>query len=109
MYAMENAPISAGRKKAVSYVDENRKLDARFCVKGFREFVEPNASAPTVQLQRIRLRLAVIAYLKWNFRVMDVSGAFLRSGLLARQAYTKLPRGKEEDNVAWDLTKPYMV
>ena len=91
MYAMENAPISAGRKKAVSYVDENRKLDARFCVKGFREFVEPNASAPTVQLQRIRLRLDVIAYRRWNFRAMGVSGAFPMSGHLKRDAYVKLP------------------
>ena len=55
LYTMGNRPFSAGHKKAGAYVDENRKLDARFCVKGFQEFAGPNASAPTVQLQSIRL------------------------------------------------------
>ena len=78
-YAVGNKPISGGRKKAGSYVGENRKLDAIFCVKGPRKFAAPNASAPTVKLQRIRLFLDVIAYRKWNFRAIDVSRAFLRS------------------------------
>ena len=72
VYTMENKPISSGRTKTGAYVDENRKSGARFCVKGRQEFAEPNASAPTVQLQSIRMCLAVIAYRKWNFRVMDV-------------------------------------
>ena len=71
--------MSSGRSKTGAYVDEDIKLDSVFCVKGFRDFAEPNASAPTVQLQIIRLCLAVIAYRKWNFRVMDVSRAFSMS------------------------------
>ena len=53
--------------KTSAYVEENRKLDARFCVTGFQEFVETNASAPTVQLQSIRLVLSVISYRRWHF------------------------------------------
>ena len=69
-------PISAGRKKGGAYVDGNRKLGARLCVKGRRGFAGSNASAPTVQLQIIRLRLDVIAHRKWDFRASDVTGAF---------------------------------
>ena len=49
-------PISVGREKKGACVDENRKLAAIFCLKWAREFAESNASAPTVQLQSIRLR-----------------------------------------------------
>ena len=79
MYTIKNKPITDGRRKTGAYLDENRQLDDRFCVEGFQEFVEPNASAPKVQLQIIRLFLSVIAFRKWDFRVMDVSRAFLRS------------------------------
>ena len=89
-----------------AYVDGNRKLDARFCVNGFQEFSDPTAPAPTVQLQSIVLRLAVIADRKWNFRVMDVSRAFSMSGPLKRDTYVKLPAWVEKDNVARKLLKP---
>ena len=65
-----------------------------------------NAASPTVQLQSIRIVLAVIAYRKWNFRVMGVSRAFLRSEPLGRDTYVKLPEGVEQENVAWKLLKP---
>ena len=58
---MGNKPISAGHTKTSAYVAENRKLDARVGVEGFQEFVETNASAPAVQLQRIRAVLDVVA------------------------------------------------
>ena len=74
--AVGNKPISAGHTKTSAYVDENRKLDAILRVKGFREILDANASAPTVQLQSIRSVLAVIAYRRWDFRAMDVSRAF---------------------------------
>ena len=93
---MKNKQISAGHKKKTgAYVDENRKLDARFCVEVFQEFAESNASAPTVQLQRIRLCLAAISYRKWDFRVMGVLRAFLRSEPLKRDTYVQLPKKKE--------------
>ena len=102
----QNKPISAGYEKTGAYLDESRKLDARFRVKGFQELVEANAAAPTVQLQSIRIALAVIAYRRWNFRVMDVSRAFLRSKPLMRNTFAKLPDGVEQENVAWKLIKP---
>ena len=82
VYTVTNKPISAGSTKTRAYVGENRKLDTGFHAKGFQEFAEPNASAPTVQLQSIREALAVIAYRRWNFRAMDVSRAFCGSGPL---------------------------
>ena len=105
-YAMANKPNSVGHKKTGSCVGENRKLDARFFVKGIREFAESTTSSPSVQLQSIRLRLAVIAYRKWNFRAMDVSRAFLTAEPLGRDTYVKLPQGVDEDNVDWKLLKP---
>ena len=84
----------------------NRKLDSGFRVKCLQEFTEPNASAPKVQLQIIRLCLAVIAFRKWDFRVMGVSVAFLRSEPLKRGAYVQLHKGVADDRVAWKLSKP---
>ena len=80
VYAAENKPISSDHAQTGAYVGENRKIDARFRVKRFQEFVETNASAPTAQLQRIRVALSVIAYRKRNFRAMDVSRAFWGHG-----------------------------
>ena len=71
VYAVENKPISAGHTKTGAYVGENRKLDAMFRVKCPHEIVETNAPAPSVQLQSLRAVLTVIAYSKWDFRVMD--------------------------------------
>ena len=65
-----------------------------------------NASAPTVQLQRIRVVLAVIAYRRWNFRAVDVSRAFLRSEALKRDTYLELPDVVEKGNIARKLLKP---
>ena len=96
----ENKPISAGRKNTGAYVDENRKLDARFRVTRFQEFSQSNASSHTVQLQIIRTCLAVITHRKWNFRAMDASRAFLRSVRLKRDTHVKLPQWAEKDNVA---------
>ena len=99
-------PISSGRTKTSAYVDENRKSDSGFSVKGSQESPESNASSPTVQLQIIRMRLAVTAYRKLNFRAMDTSRAFPMSGPLKRDAYLKLPVGVEKDNAARALLKP---
>ena len=60
--AVGNKPISAGHNKTGAYVGENRKLDAGFCVTWFQEFAQTNASAPSVQLQIIRVVLGLIAY-----------------------------------------------
>ena len=106
VYAVGNKPISGGHAKTCAHVGENRKLDAGFCVNGFQECVETNASAPTAQLQRIRAALALIACRKWNFRVIDVSWAFLGSVPLHRETYARLPGGVEKGNIARELLKP---
>ena len=92
VYTIKNKQIAAGHKKTGAYLDENRKLDAGFCVKGFQEFVGSNEYAPTVQLQSIRLCLAVIAFRKCDFIVMDVSMAFLRSEPLKMDTYVQLQK-----------------
>ena len=88
-------PISAGHTKTGAYGGENRKLDARIGVKCFQEFVETNASAPTVQLQIMRAVLAVIAYRRWDFRAIGVKRAFLMSQPLKLDTYANLPDGGE--------------
>ena len=105
-YTMRNKPISAGHTKTGAYVGGDRKLDAWFRVKGFREFSETNSSEPSVQLQIICLFLAVIGRRKWGFRATVVSGAFPMSVPLKRDAYSELPDGVEYNNVAWKLLKP---
>ena len=62
VYNVGNKPISDCHIKTGATDDENRKLEARLRFKGFQEFAATNASAPTVQLQIIRLFLAVIEY-----------------------------------------------
>ena len=101
VYTIRNKPIAADHKRTGDYLDENRKLDARFCAKCFQEFVETNTSSPMVQLQIIRLCLAVIAYRRWDFRVMDISMALLRSAPLKWDTYAQLQKGVEGDKVAW--------
>ena len=106
VYTRENKPISDGHTKTGAYVGEDRKLEAVFRVKRFQEFVETHASAPTVQLQIIRLLLAVIGYRKWNFRAIGVSGEFPRSGALKRDAYVELPDGAGKEIIARKLLTP---
>ena len=77
---MGDKPISDCYAKTGAYVDGNRRLDARYCVKGFQEFMEKASDPQTVQLQRIRAALDVIAYRKRDFRAMGVSRAFSMSG-----------------------------
>ena len=98
--------MGSGHSNTGGYVGENRKLDAGLRVKGFHEVLETNASAPTVQLRSIRVVLAVIAYIKWNSREMDVSMSFLRSGPLKRETYAGISNVVEKENVAWGLLKP---
>ena len=50
--------------------------------------------------------LDVIAYRKWNFRVMGVARAFVMSEPLERDAYAQLPRGLGKDKISWKLLKP---
>ena len=45
--AVGNKPIPAGQTKTGAYVDENRKLEDRYCAKGYLEFAGANASAPS--------------------------------------------------------------
>ena len=96
VYAVQNKPISAGHTKTGAYVDENRKLDARFRVTGFQELVETNASAQTAQLQSIMVVFAATACRRWDIRAMDVSRTFLRSAPLKRATYAKFPGGAEK-------------
>ena len=109
-YTVKNKQIAAGHKKTGAYLDGDRKLDAGCCVGGFQEFAESNASAPTVQLQSIMLCLAVIAFRKWGFRVMDVSRAFLGSEhLKGKLMFNYQKQGVEGDRVAWELLlKPHV-
>ena len=67
---------------------------------GFQAFAETNASAQTVQLQIIRVVLDIIAYVKWNFRVMDVSRYLCKIPRRGRKG--KCGSGTTEDTVCGD-------
>ena len=55
VYAMGDKPIKAGHKRAGSYIDESRKLDARFCVGRLREYAARDTSTPTIQLPSLMI------------------------------------------------------
>ena len=74
-YAVKRKPLKAGHVKTEAYIDSERRLDGRFCAKGFQEAVSTN-DVPTAQLQSLRAPLSVISYRKWNFRVVDVYMVF---------------------------------
>ena len=78
VYTIKHKPLNAGRVKTEAYIDNQRRIDARFVVGGFQESIGPNDSAPEAQLRILRFSLQVVSYRKWNFRVMASSGPFLK-------------------------------
>ena len=106
VYAVGLSRFPLAKPKRGRMLMKNRQLDAIFFVKCFQEFSETNASVPTVQLHRILVALAVIAYRRWDFRAMDAPGDFLRSEPLKRDTYAKLPDVVEKGNIERKLLKP---
>ena len=82
------------------------KFGSRFCVNNSQQFAETYESSPTAQLQGARLRLDIIACVKWSVRGVGVSRASPTSEPVKRDAYVKLPDVVEKDNAARGLLKP---
>ena len=86
---------------------ENRKLEARVRAKGLWEFFGTSAIVHTTQLQRAISVLTIISYRRWNFRVMDVARAFLKSAHLGIVIYAKTPYFSEcKDVETREVSKP---
>ena len=66
VYTTKQKPSGEGHTKTEAYVDDQRRLDSRSCVKGFQEASGANVHAPTAQLQSSRAPLSEIAFRKWN-------------------------------------------
>ena len=76
LYTIKHKPPKAGHVKSESYIDNERRLDARFLLKVYQVDNGANDSTPTSQLRSLRAFLAAISYRKWNFRAMDVIERF---------------------------------
>ena len=75
--------------------------------KSFQEFEANDASRPTVLVQCIRAALPIMVFRSLTFRVIHVSGAFLKSEPVERETYSKPPHGSEIDiQSMWNLTEP---
>ena len=71
VYTLKSMPLKSGHSKTVAYIDRGGRLDARFCMQGSQEDATTNDEAPTAQLQSLRFLLSIIAYRKWDVRVID--------------------------------------
>ena len=107
VYAMKNKPVSKIVDTTGAHVDLERKLDARLRARGFRETMTENVSAPTVDIATIRVALGITPIKKWNFRVTDISRAYLQAHNLERTVILQPPKGVENDpEIGWKCIKP---
>ena len=106
VYTIKKKPVEKESDWAGAHVDWDRKLDARLCIRGFLEDLDKSASAPTVCINTIRSILSLVPVLGWDFRVLDISRAYLQSNDLFRTVYMKPPAQTEEDGVYWLVKKP---
>ena len=78
-----------------AYVDDTRRLDARFCAK-FAQGEIGGRFPPTSQLQSLGVFLSVIAYRKWNFTALCVSREFPKTNPIGRWIYVYKPLSSGE-------------
>ena len=50
VFAIKHKRSTDGLAKTDAYIDNRSRLDARFCVKGFRGAIDTNSSFPTARL-----------------------------------------------------------
>ena len=82
-------------------------MDGRLCAQGYREELSDDVQSPTVQLESVRIIMAVSAVRNWEFGVIDVSRAYLQSANLEREVYVRPPKGAEKNaNTYWKAKKP---
>ena len=77
-YAIKHKFVDAGHGKTEACIDNERRLDSRFCVKGFREAIGENDAARASQFRGLGVLIEAISCRKMNFRVAVVSRAFLK-------------------------------
>ena len=103
---MKHNQLKEGRIKTGSYVDDERRLDARFTRKAI-ERSRGNASAPKAQLQSCRVFVSPIAYTKCNFSANDAPLAFLKPNPIDREISVGTPvfsdKIKRRDGNNFDL------
>ena len=91
VYAIKKKPVEKESDWTGAHVDWDRKLDARLRIRGFLEDLDKSASAPTVCINTIRSIFSLVPVLGWDFRVLDISRAYLQSNDFFRTAYMKPP------------------
>ena len=107
VYTIKDDKVPEGEEPGPSHLDRFRRLDGRLCVQGYREELTEDVQSPTVQLESVRIIMAVSAVRNWEFGVIDVSRAYLQSANLERAVYVRPPRGAEKDkNIFWKAKKP---
>ena len=106
-HTTKSKPVESVQLMTDSHVDTQRKLDARLRAKGFAETILNNCSAPTVSINTLRTIYAISPIKKWDFRVIDISRAYLQAFDLERALYMKPPQGAEDNpEKMWRVKKP---
>ena len=75
VYTAKRKPVKAGHTKTESYVDDQRRLDARFCAISFQEEVGGRPRSDGA-IARFKSCTSGEFLSTRNFIVMEVSGAF---------------------------------
>ena len=88
-------------------ISGNQKLCAKLCMGRSLKFGAGNVLTSTIQLQRLRGCLAVIAYRRWNFRALEAPRESINQERKASGAYIKST--KEIGNVNWPWKSPESI
>ena len=64
VYIIKHKPLKSGHAKTEAYIDSQRRLDARMCVKGLQEEIRTKSPPPTAQLRGLSVSLEVVSYRK---------------------------------------------
>ena len=72
-------PSKPCNAKTEEHIDSAIRLDARFCLGCFQDDAPTNASSPTSKLGILRVLPSIIAYMKWDVRLADVSTQLIKS------------------------------
>ena len=86
-------------------IDEERKLEANLLLKRSQEF-KKIPKGPTIQLQSLRVRLAVIAYRKWDFKILVLGKQSFNLENIIVATYVQRPKELENGNGVWITFEP---
>ena len=81
------------------------KIKARYCLRGFKEYVKPRSDSPTVDRVSTKLLYAIAGNEGWRMESIDVTAAFLQGSELDREIFVQPPKEAKMDGFLWKMKK----